>query len=208
MQYPVNQGGSRGLAACAGDANDTARAGEKEEGDFHFDACAMLLGESQVGRGEGYAWIAYDHVCPLKIFIAMSAQYKFYRQARQGAHTWGQYLWRFHIRNSHYSSLLGCVSSRGHARSLQAQTHDEYTLSAQIHTLLPSRSFASLRMTMLVTIQGCFVAANNYQVGEHEKFGMGFCVIIHDERALTLFIFSNFGMGFKSTLFPEISIKI
>ena len=34
------------------------------------------------------------------------------------------------------------------------------------------------------------------------------CVIIHDERALTLLILSNFGMGFKSTLLPAIVIKI
>jgi len=46
------------------------------------------------------------------------------------------------------------------------------------------------------------------QVVEDEKLGMVFCIIIHEERALTLFILSNLGMGFKSTLFPEIAIKM
>ncbi len=36
---------------------------------------------------------------------------------------------------------------------------------------------------------------------------MVLCVIIHEERALTLLIFSNFGIGFNATLLPEISIK-
>src|ERR1700674_5194231 len=46
--------------------------------------------------------------------------------------------------------------------------------------------------------------ANKNQVREDEKLGMVLCVIIHDERALTLFIFSNLGRGFKATLLPKL----
>ena len=50
--------------------------------------------------------------------------------------------------------------------------------------------------------------ANKNQVIEDEKLGMVLCVIIHDERAFTLFIFSNLGIGFKATVLPESSIKM
>ena len=52
------------------------------------------------------------------------------------------------------------------------------------------------------------VPANHHQVRADEKLGMVLCLIIHDERALTLVIWSNLGIGFKATFLPESSIKI
>ncbi len=46
------------------------------------------------------------------------------------------------------------------------------------------------------------------EVVEDQKLGMVFGLIIHEERALTLFIFLNLGIGFKSTFLPSSSIKI
>ena len=46
------------------------------------------------------------------------------------------------------------------------------------------------------------VLTHKNHVIEKEKLGMAFCIILHEERALTLSINSNFGIGFKFTLFP------
>jgi len=43
---------------------------------------------------------------------------------------------------------------------------------------------------------------------EHQKDGRGFSISIHDERALTLLILSNFGMGFNAPLSPDRSIRM
>jgi len=43
---------------------------------------------------------------------------------------------------------------------------------------------------------------------EHQKSGRGFSISIHEERALTLLILSNLGMGFNATLSPERSIRM
>ena len=60
-----------------------------------------------------------------------------------------------------------------------------------------------------ICVQKLFpVLANKNQVVEDEKLGMVLCLIIHDERALTLFIFSNLEIGFKATFLPESSIKM
>ncbi len=52
------------------------------------------------------------------------------------------------------------------------------------------------------------VRTDKNQMREHEEGGMVCCVISQEDRALTLLIFSNFGMGFKSTLLPERSLRM
>src|SRR5439155_23398221 len=52
------------------------------------------------------------------------------------------------------------------------------------------------------------ILTHENEVVEDQKLDMVFGLIIHEERARTLFIFSNLGIGFKSTFLPSSSIKI
>ncbi len=106
--------------------------------------------------------------------------------------------------------------STHHAQSVRSFQHsrgvDQFHTSARVErwtAVLASAPSREARALAHFSPDQVFpvVTHNNY-VREHEKPGIVLCIIIHDLRALTRFIFSNLGIGLSATLFPARSIKI